>query len=271
MANDTTSIIWHFLCNIVLRRAIISQMSSPQGDDETTAMRQKRANYKCEATTLDGFIQQLAVAYIARRYFFYVTGDVPKRLTSEEHDRRLLEKFEVAQSKWSRYRRRKRNGSDGRPLANVQYIRYRSFWVLLATGGSHRFFEEHGTPEDNPTGNAQFRDVRQAPICYGGYSIGWRERTSVRLSATAYRDLKSYFLRLATSSPGTKLLEQEFWRFPFEPYGGVIRQVLSIHRTVNRARKTAGLREVPRECLRLKRRVVRPFEPVDVAALPLAA
>lgn len=234
-------------------------------------MRQKRANYKCEATTLDGFIQQLAVAYIARRYFFYVTGDVPKRLTFDEHDRRLLAKYEVAQSKWSRYRRRQRNGPDGRPLANVQYIRYRSFWVLLATGGNHRFFEEHGRTENEPECKPQFRDVRETPICYGGYSIGWRERASVRLSATAYRDLKSYFLRLATASPGTKLLEQEFHRFPFEPYGGVIRQVLSIHRAVNRARKTAGLRAVPRECLRLKRRVVKPFEPIDVAALPLAA
>jgi len=239
--------------------------------DGGNAVQKKRVRYKWEATTLEGFIQQLAVAYVARRYFFYVTGCVPTRLTSAEYDQRLLAKYEVSQSKWSRYRRRQRNGPDGRPLANVQYIRYGSFWVLLATSGNHRFFEEHGRTENEPEGKPQFRDVRETPICYGGYSIGWRERASVRLSATAYRDLKSYFLRLATASPGTKLLEQEFRHFPFEPYGGVIRQVLSIHRAVNRARKTAGLRAVPRDCLRLKRHVVKPFEPIDVAALPLAA
>ena len=67
-------------------------------------MQGKRVNYKWEATTLEGFIQQLAVAYVARRYFFYVSGLVPPRLSWEEQDQRLLAKFDVARSKWSRYR-----------------------------------------------------------------------------------------------------------------------------------------------------------------------
>ena len=234
-------------------------------------MRQKKVNYKWEATTLEGFIQQLAVAYVARRYFFYVTGRVSPRLTVEEQDQRLLTKYEVARSKWSRYRRAQRNGPDGRPLANVQYIRYRNFWVLLATSGHHRFFEEHGREEYDPNSKPQYRDVRAVPISYGGYSIGWKEGASVRLSASAYRDLKGYFLGLATSSSSTQRLEREFRCFPFEPYGGVFRQMLSIHRAVNRNRKTAGFRAVPRDCLRLKRRVVKPFEPVACMPLALAA
>jgi hypothetical protein len=234
-------------------------------------MQQNQMKYKWEATSLEGFIQQLAVAYVARRYFFYVSGRVPKRLTVDVHDHRLLSKYEVARSKWSRYRRRKQNGARGRPLANVQYIRYRHFWVLLATPGCHRFFDEHGLQYDGPNGRPQFRDVREVPICYGGYSIGWKERVSVRLSKTAYRDLKDHFLGLALSSPSTRQLEEEFQSFPFEPYGGVFRQTLSIHRAVNRSRKIAGLPRVPRECLRYRRRLVKPFEPIRSASLAMAA
>ena len=44
----------------------------------------KHATYKWNATTPEGFIQQLAVAYVARKYFFYVTGRVPARLSAAE-------------------------------------------------------------------------------------------------------------------------------------------------------------------------------------------
>ena len=32
---------------------------------------------QCEAQSLSGFIQQLAVSYVAKGYWFYVTGQVP--------------------------------------------------------------------------------------------------------------------------------------------------------------------------------------------------
>jgi hypothetical protein len=216
--------------------------------------------YKWEATTLEGFIQQLAVAYVARGYFFYVAGQVPKRLSAAEHDRRLLLKFDVAKSKWSRYRRTRRTGPDGRPLANVQYLRHRDFWVLLATAGHHSFFAEHQRPRKGQRdGERQYRDVRETPIVYGGYSVSWRERTSVRISPRAYSDLKAHFLHSAVKESKSSL-EREFCRAPFEPYGGVTRQMLAILRAVNRARRIAGLPLVPRHCIRVKRHVVRPFE-----------
>ena len=33
--------------------------------------------YRCVATSAVGFLQQLAVAYVANGYWFYVTGRVP--------------------------------------------------------------------------------------------------------------------------------------------------------------------------------------------------
>jgi hypothetical protein len=223
-------------------------------------VKQNDSNYKWEATSLEGFVQQLAVAYIARRYFFYVSGRVPQRLLPSEHDRRMLQKFDVARSKWSRYRRTKRVGPDGRPLANVQYLRYRDFWVLLATSGYHCFFQEHGQVNaDGITQLAQYKDVRETPILFGGYSLGHNGKASVRISRPAYRELKGHFLKLATAHRSTERLEREFQRSPFEPYGGVTRQMFAVLRAVNRARKTAGLTTVPNHCVRVKRRAIKPF------------
>ena len=176
----------------------------------------RQHTYKHEATSLEGFIQQLAVSYLARgRYYYYVSGLVPKRLTPHHHDQRMLNKFDVARSKWSRYRRRKRKGPDGRPLANCQYIRFREFWILLCEDGYHDFFDIH-TKKDK-RGNITeelFSDVREVAVKYGGYSIGYaKERLSVRLSGRAYQALKKYYLEQARCS--VKALKWEFSHFPY--------------------------------------------------------
>jgi hypothetical protein len=105
----------------------------------------------------------------------------------------------------------------------------------------------------------QYRDAREVPIVYGGYSISWNNRTSVRMSPRAYKELKGHFLCMATRER-QHVLEREFQQAPFEPYAGITRQMFAIHRAVNRARRTAGLSIVPRDCIRVRRRVVRPFD-----------
>jgi len=124
----------------------------------------------------------------------------------------------------------------------VQYIRYRDFWVLLATSGYHRFFQEHSQPAAGGIATIrQYKDARETPILFGGYSLGHNGKASVRISRPAYRELKGHFLTLATAHRPTERLEREFHRSPFEAYGGVTRQMFAVLRAVNKARKTAGL------------------------------
>src|SRR5215210_3660617 len=92
--------------------------------------------YRCEVSTIEGFIQQLAVGYVSRGYFFYVTGRVPCGKDPRFIDQKLIEKYGIDLSPWARARR-KRAG-----MANLQYVRFEDFFVLLATHGRHRFFEE---------------------------------------------------------------------------------------------------------------------------------
>lgn len=214
--------------------------------------------YQHEARSVPGFVQQLAVSYIQHGYWFYVSGDVPERKCPLAVDEKLLDRYGVRMSKWARARR-KRIGR-----ANVHYLRYRRFFVLIASRGEHHFFANEPT----------FRDIRREPLSFSGYSIGYKLgadrkwHASVRIHPTEYLKLKAYFLDLATRRSVEKLTA-EFQRIPFEPYAPVRRQFLNIHRAVNRVRKRAGYELVPMGALRLSRRPVRPF--VDAGDLAEAA
>ena len=94
--------------------------------------------YRCEVPSVGGFVQQVAVSYLTHGYFFYVAGVVPEGKDARRVDEKLIERYELDVSKWTRARR-KRAG-----LANVAYLRHGRFFVLLATAGKHRFFEDEG-------------------------------------------------------------------------------------------------------------------------------
>ena len=212
----------------------------------------REMGYRCEAATVAGFVQQLACCYVRHGYFYYVVGKVPERKDAREIDAKMIERYRLAVSKYARARR-KRAG-----LANAQYLRYRSFFVLCATEphGEHAFFEAHAPK--------QIRDVRRAPIAFAGYSIGYhrgadrRWHVSVRIHPNRYRELKAYLLEQATRCSRAQL-ERELGSMPFVPYAPIRRQYLAIWRALNRERKTAGLPRLSRDCLRMTRTVVRPF------------
>ena len=114
--------------------------------------------YRAEASTLEGFVQQLAVCYVARGYWFYVSGVVPPHKDPRRLDAKLIEHYRITSSKFERARR-KASG-----LANVQYIRFGDRFFLLATAGEHRFFREE----------PGILDCREVPLKFGGYAIGYR-------------------------------------------------------------------------------------------------
>jgi len=204
--------------------------------------------YRCAAVSVEGFVQQLAVAYVQHGHWFYVTGIVPERKDVGAVDAKLIERYGLNVSKWTRARAK----AVGR--ASVRYIRHGRFFVMISTKGKHEFYEQE--PE--------IRDVRRQPIRYAGYSISYRsgvDRTwhvSVRIAGDEYLRLKAYFLNLAVHR-SVEFLAAEFWNLRFEPYAPVRRQLLNIFRAVNRKRKEAGCELVAVSALRLRRRVVKPF------------
>lgn len=203
------------------------------------------ASYRFEATSVEGFVQQLAVGYVAHGYWFYVTGLVPAGKDPRAVDEKLLARYGVAVSRTERARR-KRAG-----FANVHYLRFGRFFVLLATHGQHRFFEEEADV---------VRDIRHVALKFSGYSVSHRGgHPSVRIEREEFKRIKAQLLELACHR-SAETLGAEFGRLPFEPYAPVRTQLFILLRAVNRARDAAGFERVPWTCLRLRRRVVRPFE-----------
>lgn len=205
---------------------------------------------------MEGFVQQIACCYLRDGYWFYVTGRIPDRKTPEDVDRKLIEKYGIAVSESTRARRKKLG------QANLQYIRYQRFFVILATHGTHRLFDDEVE---------SIRDIRRIPLQFEGYSISYRRggrtrsgqpddkwHAHVAIERRHYLELKAHLLELARHRSADNLALQ-FYRVPFEPYAPVRRQLLNLHRAVNRTRKRSGFSTIPIEAIPLRRRILKPF------------
>ena len=116
----------------------------------------RKEPYKYETTSVTGFVQRIATCLLRHGYVHYVQGRVGEGKDPRAIDKKLLEKYDVVQSEWSRARRKEKG------LANLQYVRFDRTWVLMATEGSHPMKSAE---------QSQLRDIREAPIQIEGYSI----------------------------------------------------------------------------------------------------
>ena len=209
--------------------------------------------YRWVATSVAGFVQQLAVSYIANGYLFYVTGRIPEGKDPARTDAKLIAHYGLDVSKWTRARQRKQG------QASVQYLRHDRFFVLVATHGQHAFFAAEGK---------RIRDFRRQPLHFHDYAIGCRQgrdgkwHASVRIAREPFAELKQRFAALAVHRSVAELC-QEFRRLAFEPYAPVRDQLRILLRAVNRRRHAASLEAVPLKALRWHRRPVKPFVAVQ--------
>jgi hypothetical protein len=234
--------------------------------------------YRCEATSVQGFIQQVAANYLPHGYWFWISGIVPPKKDPATIDSNLMAKYCIALSRQQRARRKAAG------LANVHYIRYERFWVMLATHGRHPWFVEHSRIVVDERTNKEsvetlFRDVRKAPIMFAGHSIGYKQgdylrregkkpaeadhqwRSRVQIQRDKYTELVAYFLDVACRRSADSL-GRELFTLPFEPYAPVRQQLLNLLRLINNARHAAGLERLSPEVLRYQRKIVKPFETI---------
>ena len=218
--------------------------------------------YKYEVTSLVGFLQRVATHLLPKGYYFFVQGTVPDGKDPAALDAKLLAKYDVVKTEGDR-RWRKSQG-----LGNVQYVRFKSSWILMATHGHHSIREGEG---DN------LKDVRRAPIRIGDYSVyvkrgeylkkssaeepprpdgQWRVR--VLIAREPYRELCAYFLSIACHRR-METLAEELHSLPYVPYAPVRKQLLKLLRLINAKRQAAGYSRIPPTCLRFKREIVKSF------------
>ena len=219
--------------------------------------------YRCATTSLIGFVQQIASAYLPYGYWFYVTGTIPDWKDPSTVDAKLLAKYGIDISRSARSRRKQAG------LANLHYLRHKHFFVLLATHGRHHFFAEEAN---------NLCDIRKTPLIIAGYSIGYKRgnykrkqpgqtdpepddkwHSRVKIAREPFRDIKANFLNVATRWPAERLAT-ELYNVPFQPYAPVRQQLRSLLRAINRHRTTAGLPTLAFDIIRWRRTIVRPFD-----------
>ena len=191
--------------------------------------------YRCVATSVRAFVQQVAVSYIRHGYREYVEGWVPEPKNPAMLDAKLVTKYEIDISESARAWR-KRQGK-----ANVQYIRHGRFFLIMLTSGDHELLRQ--------IEGKSLRRVTTVPICYGGYSITYRNgHASVRIEKKHYSQLRAWFLYLAVHRSAENLTN-EFYKLRFQPFRIVKSQLWRLVDEVNAARKKAGFEQLPYKVL----------------------
>jgi hypothetical protein len=217
-----------------------------------------------------------------------MTGSIKPSRSVDEFDEIMEQKFRYRMGRSWRNRRKHALGPDGEKLeqANVHYLRYERFWILLCTKGKHRFFEEHVKRDRNGDIVAKhFRDAERDPIFFAGYSIRiaeggylprwkWRDaktpeldtkkRVRVRIAEETFRDIKAELVARAGSGRyAAAVLEAAVWNLPFLPYAPVRENLCEIVRHMNRARKERGFKDllVASRCIRRRIPPVKAFAP----------
>jgi len=222
--------------------------------DRVTVIDSFPMKYRCVASTPEGLVQQVAVSYLRHGYWWYTTGRIPGTKNPEDVDRKLVAKYGIDISERQRAHRKARG------LANMQYIRYQNWFLLLCTEGHHPFRTQENV-----------RDCRRHPIRFEGYSISYRRagftpegdvtprwHACVRIEPETYAELKAFFLQRACHRKAETLTE-DFRRIPFARYAPIRRQLLNILRNVNNARSRMGFDLLPVSALNLRRKIARPF------------
>jgi hypothetical protein len=208
--------------------------------------------YQCEATSVMGFIQQLACAYIRSGYVRVACGVLPEGKDAARFDAKQVERYRLdgmtARMRW----KRRREG-----LANVQYLRHGQVFVILVSDGHRDVFErEEGRIA---------RDLRERPMLAFGYSLRVANgHVQVRIADREYEALRVLALDLAARQRSADKIAEVFRRLPLESYAPVRGQLFGLLAAVNQQRKRAGLDLVPIDAIRKRRRIVRPFEPLAV-------
>ena len=210
--------------------------------------------YRCIASSPEGLVQQVAVSYLRYGYWWYVCGRLPQGKDPESLDRKLVAKYGIDLSERQRATRKAKG------LANMQYIRYENWFLLLATEGHHPFKSQE-----------QIHDCRRHPIRFEGYSISYRRagvtpkgggapkwHACVRIDSTTYQQLKTHLVMRAKHRKAETVVE-DLRKIPFARYAPIRRQILNIHRAVNHARKQAGFEKIPTSALSLRRKITQPF------------
>lgn len=223
--------------------------------------------YRCEAKSVDAFLAQVG-RLVGTGHYFYFAATLRADKDPQNLDRKLIARWDLDKPAWKREARRR--GA----APNIHYLRYKRFYVLLATHGKgsggvpHVFFVEY---------QRTLRDIRKNALRFCGYSIRYpvskqtgNRRLFVRLGKGTYGSVRS---KLMTAAIGQQYRDPDAFEglvrsLPFQWYKPVRDQLRVILNDVNRARRRAGFEPVRLACIPSLMRVTDVFVNAGHGSIP---
>jgi hypothetical protein len=179
--------------------------------------------YPCEMATLGMLLRRVAIDFVRYQHYYYVSGTIPAQKDPRKTDRKLVATYGITHCRVTRLRERRR----GR--ASIAYARLEHDFILMATAGTHVFFEE-----ESP------RDIRQNPYEIRGYSIGVKGgKPCVMIAPKRWKAIAKQAHALALHNEA-KVTDYMGRISPFH-FPGIVRQQQKLLRQINRRRKRASL------------------------------
>jgi hypothetical protein len=180
------------------------------------------------ASSLGWFLRKIAIDYVRYGYVCYAIRSIPEDKATPEELRRIDEK--LLRTYGITYHRTTRARRKAKGLANVAYVRYKRWFILLATDGTHPQFDRVGS-----------KDIRTYALLFCGYFIGLRNgKVYVEMAPRRMKRLRRWMLRIALYREPR--VYAEFGSISHSIlFPGVVRQKLKLLRLINKKRKRAGL------------------------------
>lgn len=175
------------------------------------------------ATTPVQFVRKVAIDYLRFGYVRYKRLDIPNGKDIGSVEGKLFDCYDIIACRTTRSRRRSQGA------ANVVFVRYHRFVVLLATEGVHPQFDK-----------LVWYDFRYAPLHFSDYTVGLHHNTPcVRVGKAVWSEVERRFERIALHRQ--EELERKINSLPYARFPGVISQKIALVSRLNRRRKRAGL------------------------------
>ncbi len=183
------------------------------------------------AERLGSFLGKIAYNYARYGYHWYAVREIPEGKDLGEVDRKILAAYGVTYQL-----RRKRRRTEG--WANVAYVRYRRWFVLMGTTGQHESFTRICR-----------KHLLEEPLYFGGYIVAlYGGEVMVLVSPRRWKRIRELAHRIALHNEAKVFHFFHTWLHgkaaPFS-FPGVMKQKSTLLAEVNGKRRTAGLPLIP--------------------------
>jgi hypothetical protein len=189
-----------------------------------------RSRYVAER--LGSFLGKIAYNYARYGYHWYAVREIPEGKDLGEVDRKILTAYGVTYQ----HMRRKRRRAEG--WANVAYVRYGRWFILLGTTGRHESFTRICR-----------KHLLEEPLYFGGYIVALHDgEVTVLVSPRRWKRIRELAHRIALHNEAKVFHFFHTWldgkAAPFS-FPGVMKQKTTLLAEVNTRRRVAGLTPIP--------------------------